>query len=140
MKNVLVTGRFDMLHSGHVTFLKTAAQYGNVYVGIGSDSSIEILKKRKTIIPEQERLYMVKAIRYVTDAWINEGVGNMDFDACFWKHNVIFDMLIVNEEQNFEFKRDFCKHFGMEYIVLPRIPEHGMTTRSSTFMRKYHDK
>ena len=64
-KKVFVSGCYDMLHSGHVAFFKEASQHGDLYVGIGSDSTIQDLKNRKTINTEQERLYMVKSIRYV---------------------------------------------------------------------------
>ena len=64
-KKVFVSGCFDMLHSGHVAFFKEAASYGDLYVGIGSDTTIEELKGRKTINSEQERLYLIDAIRYV---------------------------------------------------------------------------
>ncbi|MBO7270350.1 MAG: adenylyltransferase/cytidyltransferase family protein, partial [Bacteroidales bacterium] len=78
-KKVFVSGCYDLLHSGHVEFFKQASQYGDLYVGIGSDATIEELKSRKTVCSEQERLYMVKAIRYVKDAYINRGRGMMDF-------------------------------------------------------------
>ena len=48
------------MHSGHVAFFKEASQYGELYVGIGSDQTIEELKGRFTSNCEQERLYMVK--------------------------------------------------------------------------------
>jgi cytidyltransferase-like protein len=35
-KKVLVSGCFDLLHSGHIAFLKSAAAYGDLYVCIGS--------------------------------------------------------------------------------------------------------
>ena len=78
-KRVFVSGCYDMLHSGHVAFFKEASAYGALYVGIGSDRTIEELKHRKTVCSERERLYMVKAIRYVADAFINKGSGMMDF-------------------------------------------------------------
>ena len=78
-KRVFVSGCYDMLHSGHVAFFKEASQYGDLYVGIGSDKTILELKNRRTINSERERLYMVKAIRYVKDACINTGSGMMDF-------------------------------------------------------------
>lgn len=137
MKNVLVTGSFDLLHSGHITFLKEASKYGHVYVGIGSDKSIASSKGKSAINPEQERLYMVKAIRYVDDAWINTGIGNMDFIEDFKQDNPLhFDILIVNDDQDFFEKQEFCNKYGMEYIVLPRIQEMGLPVRSSTSMRK----
>ena len=35
-KRVLVSGCYDMLHSGHVAFFEEAASLGGLYVGIGS--------------------------------------------------------------------------------------------------------
>lgn len=137
--SVLVTGSFDLLHSGHIAFLKEAARYGKVYVGIGSDKSIKELKNRETIFNEKERLFMVRAIRYVEFAWINSGMGNMDFEEELFKHNVFIDKLVVNEDQDFPEKREFCKKHNLKYIVLKRIPEPGLPVRSSTFQRKYYD-
>ena len=39
-KKVFVSGCYDLLHSGHVEFFRQAAQYGDLYVGIGSDNTI----------------------------------------------------------------------------------------------------
>lgn len=69
-----------MLHSGHVAFFEEAATHGELYVGIGSDRTIQELKHRQTINTENERLYMVKALRCVKDAWVNSGSGILDFE------------------------------------------------------------
>lgn len=74
-KKVFVSGCYDMLHSGHVAFFKEAAKYGDLYVGISSDATIGKPKDRKTVHSKLERLHMVKAIRYVTDAYVNRGSG-----------------------------------------------------------------
>ncbi|MBO7114242.1 MAG: adenylyltransferase/cytidyltransferase family protein [Bacteroidaceae bacterium] len=78
-KKVFVSGCYDLLHSGHVEFFRQAAQYGDLYVGIGSDATILEYKHHKTVYSEQERLFMVKSIRYVKYAFINAGSGIMDF-------------------------------------------------------------
>ena len=39
-KKVFVSGCYDLLHSGHVEFFRQAAQFGDLYVGIGSDETI----------------------------------------------------------------------------------------------------
>ncbi len=78
-KKVFVSGCYDLLHSGHVEFFRQAAQFGDLYVGIGSDATVLHYKNHKTLYPEQERLFMVKSIRYVKDAFINAGDGVMDF-------------------------------------------------------------
>ena len=74
-KKVFVSGCYDLLHSGHVEFFRQAAEYGDLYVGIGSDATILGYKHHKTVYFEQERLFMVKSIRYVKDAFINAGSG-----------------------------------------------------------------
>lgn len=69
-----VSGCCDMLHSGHAAFFEEASKLGDLYVGIGSDATIFALKARKTINPEAERLYMVKALASETTLRLPAGV------------------------------------------------------------------
>lgn len=133
-KKVFVSGCYDLLHSGHVEFFRQAAQYGDLYVGIGSDATILDYKHHKTVYSEQERLFMVKSIRYVKDAFINAGNGIMDFipTVDFLKP----DILVVNEDGSNEEKRKFCAERGIEYVVLQRKPQEGLEARSSTSLKK----
>lgn len=123
-----------MLHSGHVAFFKEAAQFGDVYVGIGSDRTIKELKGRETWNSEQERLFMVQSIRFVADAWINSGSGILDFTEELKKLSP--DRYVVNEDGHSPFKQDLCMDLGIEYIILNRIPEPGLPERSSTVIRR----
>lgn len=132
-KKVFVSGCYDMLHSGHVAFFKEASKYGDLYVGIGSDATIQDLKSRKTVCSEQERLYMVRAIRYVKEAYINRGSGMMDFIDTV--DMVRPDIFVVNEDGSSDTKRKFCADRGIEYIVLQRTPEAGLEARSTTSLR-----
>lgn len=132
-KKVFVSGCYDMLHSGHVAFFKEASRYGDLYVGIGSDATIYQLKARRTICSEIERLYMVRAIRYVKEAYINPGSGMMDFVETV--DRIRPDCFVVNEDGSTETKRQFCAERGIEYIVLPRVPEAGLEARSTTALR-----
>ena len=130
MKKVFVSGCYDLLHSGHVEFFRQASQYGDLYVGIGSDETILGYKHHKTFYPEQERLFMVKSIRYVKDAFINQGSGIMDFVPTI--DIVKPDIFVVNADGSSETKRKFCEERGIEYVVLERTPAEGLTARSST--------
>ncbi len=132
-KKVFVSGCFDMLHSGHIAFFKEASTYGDLFVGIGSDSTIQELKGRQTVNSEQERLYMIKAVKYVTDAWINAGSGILDFVDDLKKN--IPDRYVVNEDGHSPAKEELCKDLGIEYIVLKRIPDAGLPARSTTALR-----
>ncbi|MDE5828534.1 MAG: adenylyltransferase/cytidyltransferase family protein [Duncaniella sp.] len=132
-KKVFVSGCYDMLHSGHVAFFKEASRYGDLYVGIGSDATIRDLKNRKTVYSEKERLYMVKAIRYVTDAYINPGSGMLDFLETL--DIVKPDVFVVNTDGGSETKRNLCKERGIEYVELERVPDAGLDARSTTSLR-----
>lgn len=134
MRKVFVSGCYDLLHSGHVEFFRQASQYGDLYVGIGSDATILEYKHHKTVYSEQERLFMVKSIRYVKDAFINAGNGIMDFIPTV--EALKPDVLVVNSDGDNEEKRQFCKERGIEYVVLSRDPHEGLAARSSTDLKK----
>ena len=133
MKKVFVSGCYDLLHSGHIEFFRQAAQYGDLYVGIGSDKTILHYKNHRTLYNENDRLFMVKSIRYVKDAFINAGSGVMDFvpTVDFLKP----DILVVNEDGASDEKRRFCEERGIEYVVLQRIPAEGLDAHSSTALK-----
>lgn len=133
-KKVFVSGCYDLLHSGHVEFFRQASQYGDLYVGIGSDATILGYKHHKTVYSEQERLFMVKSIRYVKDAYINAGSGILDFLPTL--DIVKPDILVVNSDGGNDDKRRLCKERGMEYVVLERDPHEGLKARSSTDLKK----
>ena len=133
VKKVFVSGCFDLLHSGHVEFFRQASSFGDLYVGIGSDETILGYKHHKTVYSEEERLYMVKSIRYVKEAFINSGSGVLDFIPTLDIVNP--DVLVVNEDGDCEEKRILCKERGMDYIVLDRVPSKGLRARSSTDLK-----
>lgn len=132
-KKVFVSGCYDLLHSGHVEFFRQASRYGDLYVGIGSDATVLHYKNHKTLYPEQERLFMVKSIKYVKDAFINAGDGVMDFIPTV--EALKPDVFVVNADGSTEEKRRFCEERGIEYVVLQRTPAEGLKARSSTDLK-----
>ena len=133
-KKVFVSGSYDMLHSGHVAFFEEAASYGDLYVGVGSDKTIAELKARKTINPDAERLYMVRALKVVRDAWINSGSGMLDFEGEL--RQLMPDIFFVNTDGHTPAKEQLCKELGIEYIVSQRIPHGSLPVRSTTALRQ----
>jgi cytidyltransferase-like protein len=129
-KKVLVSGCFDLLHGGHIAFFKTASSYGDLYVSIGRDENLLLLKGRKPVFSESERLYIVRSIRYVYDAFVASGSGILDFEPELRRINP--DIFIVNFEGHSSDKEILCKKLGIEYIRLDRIPEPGLPVRSSS--------
>jgi len=133
-KKVFVSGCYDMLHSGHVAFFEEASEYGDLYVGIGSDRTINALKARKTVNTDAERLYMVKALKVVKDAWINKGAGLLDFMEEFKALQP--DIFFVNADGHTPDKENLCKELGIEYVVSKRIPHGNLPARSTTALRQ----
>jgi cytidyltransferase-like protein len=134
MKKVFVSGCYDMLHSGHVAFFEEAAGYGDLYVGIGSDLTIRGLKARKTFYTDVERLYMVRALKVVKEAWINSGSGLLDFEQEL--KSLKPDIFFVNEDGYSPGKQQLCRELGIELVVGRRIPPEGMPARSTTALRR----
>lgn len=132
-KKVFVSGCYDLLHSGHVAFFEEAASYGDLYVGIGSDKTIEGLKARKTVNPDEERLFMVQSLRVVKEAWINRGSGLMDFEQEV--RNLKPDIFFVNEDGYTPDKKKLCDELGIELVVSRRLPKTGLPARSTTALR-----
>jgi cytidyltransferase-like protein len=133
-KKVFVSGCFDILHSGHIAFLTEAAQFGDLYVGLGSDKTISDLKGRRTINSEAERLYMLEALSCVHKVKINSGSGILDFLGDM--KLLAPDIFIVNEDGNTPEKEQICQDLGIDYKVLKRIPHANMPVRSTTSLRK----
>ena len=132
-KKVFVSGCYDLLHSGHVEFFKQASQYGDLYVGIGSDATYLEYKHRKPMFPQEERLFMVRNIKAVKEAYINEGRGVIDFLPTL--DIVQPDVFVVNAEGGSDTKRQICQERGIEYIELQRTPHEGLQARSSSSLK-----
>ena len=132
-KKVLVSGCFDLLHAGHVTFLKTAATYGSVYVSVGSDDNLKFLKGKKPNFSQEERVYMLNALQYVKEAFVSTELGKLDFEEGFKR--IRPDIFIVNTDGDMPEKKELCRKYGVEYVVLERLPEPGLPERSSSEMK-----
>jgi cytidyltransferase-like protein len=133
-KKVLVSGCYDLLHSGHVEFFRQAAAYGDLHVSVGSDKTVFKLKGRLPVNGERERLFMVQSIAYVTRAFIPSAVGLLDFEPEI--RSLRPDYFIVNDDGDSPDKRRLCAELGVEYIVLLRTPFADLPARSTTQLRQ----
>jgi cytidyltransferase-like protein len=134
--SVVVTGCYDWLHSGHVRFFEEAASYGDLIVVVGNDATVRHLKgEGHPLQTQEERRYMVAAIRYVRLALISSGWGWLDAEPEIRRLKP--DIYLVNEDGDRPEKRAFCAAHGLRYVVLKRVPKEGLPRRSSTELRGY---
>ncbi|MBS1638942.1 MAG: adenylyltransferase/cytidyltransferase family protein [Bacteroidetes bacterium] len=132
-KKIFVSGCFDLLHSGHVAFLNEAAQFGNLYVCIGSDETVYGLKGRYPVNNQDERKYMINALKCVHECIVGSGSGHLDFINEL--NEIKPDVFIVNEDGNSPSKKELCEIKNIEYKVLHRIPHAALPVRSTTSLR-----
>jgi cytidyltransferase-like protein len=132
-KKVMVTGCFDLLHSGHVAFLNEAAEFGELHVCIGNDENVYQLKGRYPINSQDERRYMIEALKPVKRCHVNAGFGIIDFLKEL--DEIQPDVFVVNEDGATPGKAEICKQRSIEYKVLNRIPYENLPVRSTTSLR-----
>ena len=66
---VIITGGFDPLHSGHLSYIKAARELGDILiVGVNSDEWL-VRKKGRSFMPCSERAAIVASIHGVEWAW-----------------------------------------------------------------------
>ncbi|HDD36875.1 MAG TPA: FAD synthase [Archaeoglobus veneficus] len=70
MVKVMATGTFDLLHMGHIYYLRESKKLGDkLIVVVATDSTVRRLK-HEPVNPEQTRLNLVKELRIVDDAYL----------------------------------------------------------------------
>ena len=133
-RKVVVTGCFDWFHSGHVRFFEEVAGFGDLYVVVGHDANIRLLKGQgHPRFPQEERRYVVQSVRFVQQARVSTGNGWLDAEPEIERLRP--DIYAVNEDGDQPVKREYCKAHGIEYLVLKRTPAPGLPPRRSTDLR-----
>ena len=112
MKKVMVSGCFDLLHSGHIAFFETASKYGELYVCIGSDANIFKFDKLYTL---------KKEFLNVEDMWLSYicTFYNWKLERTFLvPKNIISDATNNNHQfknMNVDHKLNFLKYMIKNY-------------------------
>lgn len=135
-KKVMVSGCFDWVHTGHIRFFEEASQFGDLYVVVGHDENLRLLKgEDHPLFPQEERRYWVQSIRFVKQAIISTGDGWLDAEPEV--HRIKPDTFIVNQDGDRPEKQAFFETLGIEYKVLERKPKPGLPRRESTALRGF---
>jgi FAD synthetase len=70
MVKVMATGTFDLLHMGHIYYLKEAKKLGDILaVVVATDSTVRKLK-HDPITPQEIRVNLIKELKMVDEAYL----------------------------------------------------------------------
>lgn len=124
-KKVLVAGTFDIIHPGHIFLFNEAAKIGDVYVIVATDNNRELYSGERPIIPEQQRLEVVKNIKNVKEARL----GRSDNDTLKTVEEINPDIILLGPDQKYDINtlKEGLKRKGLNHIEVKR-------------MKSYYDK
>jgi glycerol-3-phosphate cytidylyltransferase len=117
-KKVLTVGVYDLIHKGHVELYRRAKGLGD-YLIVAVQDGDEILKYKpqaKVMNSTEDRMYMVKSIRYVDEVIVYKGVDDI-------VKEVDFDIFVTGPDQThsgFQAAILWCENHGREHLVLGR--------------------
>jgi len=114
-KRVLVGGTFDIIHPGHIHYLREASKFGLVYAVVARDVNVERIKGRKPIMREDERLAVVSSIRYVYKAVLGH---ESDFGETISRLRP--DLIVLGPDQPVDESRleDIAKKRGLNFDIV----------------------
>lgn len=113
---IVVTGGFDNIRSHHLRLLEEASKLGDLTVLLWPDADVEARTGKPPKFPLAERLYFIKAVRYVTQAIaLAEPVTP---DALPGLAGLRAEAWVDEESCANELRRAFCHEHGLEYHVL----------------------
>ena len=114
-KTVVVTGGFDDFRSQHVRLLEEASKLGDVCVLLWSDETVRALEGHPPKFPQEERLYLLQANRYVKD--VRLVTGQVDQDSIPKVGGINPEIWVVEEASDNPRKRACVESHGVDYRV-----------------------
>jgi D-glycero-beta-D-manno-heptose 1-phosphate adenylyltransferase len=139
-KVVLTIGSWDLLHTGHVRYLRKAREYGDILVvGVDTDRAIKLYKgDLRPVVPYEERCEM---LTYQTCVDLVTPVDDVTSKGK-WKYGLVRDIqpdvFVAVEDSYPKSQLDEIRKYSKEVIVLPRQAEKTSTTRMIQHAVKKH--
>ena len=118
-KKVLIAGTFDLIHPGHLFLINEAAKLGDVCVIVSTDKNRELYSGEAPIVPEQQRLDVIKGIKNVKIARL----GRSDNDTLKTVEEIYPDIILLGPNQKYDIAtlEKGLKNLGLERIKIQRL-------------------
>ena len=114
MTTIVATGSFDNLRSRHVRFLEEASRLGDLHVLLWSDDLVRRATGQPPKFPQEERRYLVEAIRFVK--WVTLVDRPEGFPKTL-RVSPMPDIWAVDEADDTPARRAFCAAHDITYHV-----------------------
>ena len=135
-KVVLAFGSFDMLHPGHIYYLKSASRYGNLVVVVARNSSITRLKGRRPLFDEKSRLRMVSALGFVHKAVLGSRMKRWnDIYKILLRYRPGVIAIGYDQKVDMQYLRSFIKENGLKSRII-RIGAYKSSIFKSSKLKK----
>jgi glycerol-3-phosphate cytidylyltransferase len=130
-----VPGAFDLFHVGHLNILRNArAMCDKLIVGVSTDELIVACKHKRPVVPFEERIEIVRSVRYVDAVVAQEDMNKLGM----WER-LKFDLIFVGDDwQNTDRWREYEKQLGPVGVRIVYFPYTQHT--SSSILREALDK
>lgn len=121
-KRVLIAGTFDLIHAGHVYLISEAAKLGDVYVVVATDRNRELFSGELPIIPQEQRLEVIKSIKDVKEARL----GRNDNDTLKTVEEINPHIILLGPDQRYsiDILKKGLKEKGLNHIEVKRLEKY----------------
>ena len=124
-------GTFDMFHIGHLNLIKNAKRHCDyLIVVVNTDDLVESYKHKRPIVPLNERVEIVRAIKYVDEVIVTTTLDKKEV----WE-KVRFDEIYIGDDwkgnERWEKTGKEMEQLGAKLVFLPYTKD-----TSSTMLRE----
>jgi cytidyltransferase-like protein len=132
MKKVFVSGCYDILHAGHITFFEDARALGDhLTVSFASDEVLKLGKGRAPSIPEDHKMLLIGSLRCV-DHVVKSSNLHPIFDFVDNLKIIKPDIAAVtDDDRHVDEKKKFFDKLGIKLVILPKRTNYTPTSTTS---------
>jgi len=134
------SGVFDLFHIGHINILRNSkALCDKLVVGVTPDDLVEKNKNKKAVIPFNERLEIIRSIKYVDLA-----IQQPSYDKKITWEKLNFDILFVGDDwfNNSKWKEYeiFFSSVNVKVVYFPYTKNTSSTLINNFLLKQRDDK
>jgi len=138
MRRAIVSGYFNPLHGGHLDLIEGAHELADKIIVIVNNDKQQMLKKGKIILPEHNRVRLMKALKFVDEVILSIDTGRPVINTMesIAKRYPLDELIfcqggdVANDEENPE--AEVCRKYGIKIVYEVGVNGTGTTKADSS--------